>query len=76
MYIDGRGISVEDTMKKMREIARTQCGTAVDLEVEVDTKEDAMKIKGFASMTGCKVEIKKKNTGYLMNISGTSCKCG
>ena len=46
------------------------------MQVHVDSKEAAVKIKGFASMTGCHVKISRKDAGYLMNISGGSCKCG
>ena len=76
MYIDGRDLSIEEVLTRMRDIARAQCGAEVDLQVHVDSKDDAAKIKGFASMTGCDVKIQRKDDGYLMNISGGSCKCG
>lgn len=73
MHIDGRGMIIEDLLLKIRETVRSQCVGEANLEILVTLRDDAIKIKGFASMSGCDVRVMQNDDGYLLKISGGTC---
>ena len=75
MFIDGRGKSIEEVLTNMRDVVRTQCAGEADVEVLVETREFAIKVKGFATMSGCNVKVSKHPDGYTMRVTGGSCRC-
>ncbi len=76
MIIDGRGIQIEETLKKVREFLNTRCSLEDAVEVLLSSTEDAKKVKAYVSMTGCITEVKKIDDHYSMIVSGGTCRCG
>lgn len=73
MFIDGRDMIIEDLLLELRDIVRNQCAGEANVEVLVSVREDAVKVKGFASMSGCDVHVAQNDDGYLLKISGGAC---
>jgi len=73
MYIDGRRSSIEEVLIRVRDIVRSQPAGEADVELIVDSREHAIKVKAFCAMTGCDVKTTKGDDGYLMKVTGGSC---
>lgn len=73
MYIDGTRSSIEDVLTKVRDLMRSQPAGEADVEVLVESREHAIKVKAFCSMTGCDVKTARSDDGYRMKVTGGSC---
>jgi len=73
MYIDGRNLSIEDVLLKVRDTVRSQPVGESDVELLVETRDYAVKVKAFATMSGNTVDITRKGEGYLIRVTGGSC---
>ena len=73
MYIDGKNQSIEEVLIKVRDTVRSQPTGESDVEVYVETRDHAVKVKAFATMSGNTVDISRKDGGYLIRVTGGSC---
>ena len=73
MYIDGRNMTIEDVLIKLRDAVRSQPAGESDVELYVESRESAVKVKAFASMSGNTVEVAKKDDGFYIRVTGGSC---
>ena len=75
MFIDARGLKDPEPLVKLREALRDQCTVENDITMLVDGKEEARKVKIFASMTYSPCEITKRDDHYELTIK-RMCNCG
>ncbi len=73
MHIDARELEYQELVLKVREILASCHGNDVNIEILISTLAEAKKVKSFVSMSGCKSEIDKKDSYYIMRIKGTPC---
>lgn len=73
MHIDARELEYQELVLKVREMLTSKHGNDVNVEILISSIDDAKKVKAFVSMSGCKSEIDKKNSYYIMRIKGTPC---
>lgn len=73
MYIDGRNMAIEDVLTRLRDAVRTQPAGESDVELLVQSREYAVKIKAFAAMSGNTIEVLKKDSGFFIKVTGGSC---
>lgn len=76
MIIDGRGMSVENTLIQVREAFRDNCNLDLDIEVRVADRAEAARVRAFAQMSGYTSEMSLDSEGWKVNITGGSCRCG
>lgn len=74
--IDGREMQIEDVLKKLRDFLGSRSSLDEPVEVLVRTREDAKKVKGFASMTGSTTKFTQHGGYCSLLVSGGSCRCG
>ena len=75
MLVDARGLKDKEPLLKLREALRDQCTVENDIIMLVDGKEEAKKVKLFASMTFSPCEIIKREDHYELKIT-RMCNCG
>ncbi len=73
MHIDARALETHELVLKIREILAAGHGNDLNIEILISTKAEAKKVTAFVSMSGCKSEIDKKDSYYIMRIKGTPC---
>jgi len=73
VVIDGREIELQKLFVNLKEIMCSSCGKEVDVDILVKSGSDSRKVNAFASMSGCRTSIKKKEGYYIVHISGYAC---
>lgn len=73
MVIDGREIELQELFVNLKEIMCSSCGKEVDVDILVKSGSDSRKVNAFASMSGCRASIEKKEGYYIVHISGYAC---
>jgi len=73
MFINGKDMTIEEILTRLRDAVRMQPAGESDVELFVERREHAVNIKAFASMSGNTVEITKKDDGYSIKVTGGSC---
>jgi len=71
--IDGRETELQELFVKLKEIMCSSCGKEVDVDILVKSGSDSRKVNAFASMSGCRTRIEKKEGHYIVHISGYAC---
>ena len=73
--LDFTGKKGKVVFEELRENIRSRCKESINIEVLVDDEECVRKVQAFSKMTGCKVAWTEREKGYLVHITGNSCKC-
>jgi TusA-related sulfurtransferase len=74
MKLDARGLKPEELFRKLKHML-SSCGSNESVEVLVYDQVTAKKVKAFASMSGCPVEIEKKEDFFILRITENTCGC-
>ncbi len=53
----------------------SSCGENEDIEVLVSSLAAAKRVRTFAAMSGCPVDMEKRETLYILRISENTCGC-
>ncbi|MBI5848293.1 MAG: hypothetical protein HZB31_10180 [Nitrospirae bacterium] len=64
-----------DTLLQLREMFPSLADEADSLEVLVCVREDAVRVRAFAAMSGFRTELCREDDHYRISISGSSCGC-
>jgi hypothetical protein len=74
MHIDARDLDQQKLFARLKEIlsSSVECGE-VSIEILVGTSAEANKIKAFASMSGCRTGVEKRDDYYIINLNGNPC---
>ncbi len=72
MHIDARKLDQQELFARIKEMLSRVCGE-VSIEILVGTSAEANKIKAFASMSGCRTGVEKKDDYYIINLNGNPC---
>ncbi|MBC8412800.1 MAG: hypothetical protein ISR96_10835 [Nitrospira sp.] len=70
---DSKETALRDIFLQLKDILVTKLGKEVDIEIMVYTPGEAKKVKTFASMSGCRIEIDKLESYYIIHITGSPC---
>lgn len=74
--IDCTKLDMEDALRRLRDILKNECSAGGNVDILAKNPADAKKIKAFAEMSGCGVEIAKQDNGsYLLHLKGGGCRC-
>jgi hypothetical protein len=73
MSLDARDIELRELFVKLREIMCTSCGKDVAVDVLIKSYTDSRKVVAFASMSGCRTSVEKKEEYCIVHISGNAC---
>ncbi len=73
MHIDARQLDLQDLLKQLKEVLATNIGSEVNIEVLVSSREDARKVTGFVSMSGCCAKVDKTDNYYIIHVAGNIC---
>ncbi len=76
MTIDLRGLSGNEPFIRVRELLRDSCPEDETLDLLIEEEGLAKRLKGFMSMSGCRVEIHPTPDGWIVRMTGRSCSCG
>jgi len=71
--IDAREIELQELFVKLKEIMCSSCSEEVNVDILVKSGSDSRKVNAFASMSGYRTSIEKKEGYYLVHISGYAC---
>lgn len=74
MIIDAREGDLQELFIRLREIFET--GMKEPLEIMLKTNIDLKKVKTFASMSGCRIEIKDKDEYFIIILTDCCFSCG
>lgn len=74
MQLDARGLKPEELFRKLKQML-SSCGSNESIEVLVYDHATAKRVKGFASMSGCPVEIEHREDVIILRISENTCGC-
>ncbi|MGC2061433.1 MAG: hypothetical protein WA610_00530 [Thermodesulfovibrionales bacterium] len=74
MQLDSRDLKPEELFRKLKHML-SSCGSNESVEVLVYDQATAKKVKAFASMSGCPVEIEKKEHVIILRITENTCGC-
>ncbi|MBT9538169.1 MAG: hypothetical protein IVZ94_08560 [Nitrospirae bacterium] len=74
MIIDAREGDLHDLFVRLREIFAS--GMKEPVEILLKTTSDVKKVKTFASMSGCQIETRAKNGGYVVKVAECCASCG
>ncbi len=73
MQIDARKLDQQELFARLKEIlSKKDCGE-VSIEILVGTSAEANRIKAFASMSGCRTGIDKKDDCFIIHLTGSPC---
>ncbi len=74
MQIDARKLGEQELFAKLKEALSSsrECGD-ISLEILVKTEAEANRIKAFASMSGCRAGIDKKDDLIIVHLEGNPC---
>ena len=74
MKLDARDLKPEELFRKLKQMV-SSCGSNESIEVLVYDQATAKKVKAFASMSGCPVEIEQKGHVFILHITENICGC-
>lgn len=74
--LDFTGKKGKEVFEELRETIRSRCKESINIEVLVDNEDCVRKVEAFSKMTGCKVSWTGREKGYLVCVTGDTCKCG
>ena len=63
----------ETLLTRLRDAVRSQPAGESDVELYVDSRDHAVKVKAFAAMSGNDVEVRRKDSGFSIRVTGGSC---
>ena len=74
MHIDARKLDEQELFARLKEIlsSNRECGE-ISTDILVGTLAEANKIKAFASMSGCRTGVEKKDDCYIIYLKGNPC---
>ena len=75
ILVDARGLKDKEPFIKVRD-ALGLCSGDQMIDVLADSQAQARKIMSFMAMSGCMVEMGKSEDGWLLRMTGKSCRCG
>lgn len=75
MQLDARGLEPEELFRKLKHML-SSCGSNESIEVLVYDQAAAKRVEAFASMSGCPVEMEKKEHVIILRITENTCGCG
>ena len=73
MVIDAREIELQELFLNLKEMICSSCVKEVAVDVLVKSGSDSRKVNAFASMSGYRTSIEKKEGYYVVHISGYAC---
>jgi len=73
MKIDARKLDQQELFARLKEIlSKKDCGE-ISIEIMAGTSAEANRIKAFASMSGCRTGIDKKDDCFIIHLKGNPC---
>ncbi|MDA8089388.1 MAG: hypothetical protein M0Z61_04095 [Nitrospiraceae bacterium] len=75
MIVDIRGLKDKEQFMKVRD-ALGCCTDEQMIDVLAGSHAQAKKIMSFMMMSGCVVEMVQSEDGWLLKMTGRSCRCG
>ena len=75
MLVDTRGLKDKEPFIKVRD-ALGLCTEEQMIDVLADSEALAKKIRSFMSMSGCAVLMERASEGWMLKMTGKSCRCG
>jgi len=73
MFIDARDMKLQELFIQLREIFASLVGKDVAIDISMGSLTDAQKAAAFATMSGCKTDIEKKEDFFIVHITGQVC---
>ncbi len=73
MHIDARKLDRQELFARLKEILSSNRECGVSIEILTGTLAEAKKIEAFASMSGCRTGVDKKDDYYIIHLNGPPC---
>jgi len=73
MKIDARDMSLDDILKRLRDILCNNRCEEINIEIIIEDSDSVKKVCTFLKMSGCKTDVIKKDSEFMVYASGYPC---
>lgn len=75
MKVDARGLKHPRPIEMLRDHMRSHCSKKIDVELLLDSTEQARTAAAYARMSKCRARMKRTREHFVLSIKGAMCSC-